>query len=43
MNRKQRRAHAMLWPVLAALMAITIVGAVAAKTRVDHAIARGHR
>ena len=37
MNRGQRSAHRLLWPVLALIMAGTIAAALAAKAGVDRA------
>lgn len=39
MNRRQRKAHALLWPVLLFAMAAICVGAITAKARLDNAIA----
>ncbi len=39
MTRGQRRAHALLWPLLAALMAGVILGGLAERGRVAEAVA----
>ncbi|MFN3465610.1 MAG: hypothetical protein ACK4X1_16210 [Terricaulis sp.] len=39
MNRRQRNAHALLWPALLFAMAAICVGAIAAKAYLDNAIA----
>lgn len=39
MNRRQRRAHAFLWPVLMCLMAAVCIAALATKSHLDRAIA----
>ncbi len=39
MNRRQRKAHALLWPLLLFAMAAICAGAVTAKARLDNAIA----
>lgn len=38
MNRRQRKAHARLWPLLLLAMAAIIAGALAAKARLDSGI-----
>ncbi len=40
MNRRQRRAHAWLWPILLAVTATVFITALFAKARVETAIAR---
>lgn len=37
MNRRQRQAHARLWPLLLALMAAVCVAALIAKAHIDEA------
>ncbi len=39
MNRRQRKAHALLWPLLLLVMAAICAGAITAKARLDNAIA----
>lgn len=39
MNRGQRRAHAWAWPILFALLSLAFVSALAAKARVETAVA----
>ncbi len=39
MNRAQRRAHRLLWPLLALAMSVIYTGALIAKSNVDKAAA----
>lgn len=39
MNRRQRRGHALLWPLLAMAMLVVIVAGVHAKHRLEQAVA----
>ncbi len=40
MNRRQRKAHAWLWPILLAVTAVVFVSALLAKARVETAVTR---
>jgi hypothetical protein len=37
MNRRQRKAHVWLWPLLIAVMSVTFLAALSAKARVENA------